>query len=94
MADLIASEPPLARRTLREVAPCVATGRTGDGRRAVVVCSVGVDLDLAPYVADVIDHQQVTDADELVVVLPERDAVPISRELLDLLDRPVGVITR
>ena len=63
LVELDPVEPPLARRALRDVAPCVAVGHTAEGRRAVVVCSVGVDLDLAPYVADVVDHQQVSDDD-------------------------------
>ena len=52
-----------------------------------VVCSVGVDLDLMSYVSDV---QRMTDH-EVLVVLPRRDRVPITEELLGLLRRPIRI---
>ena len=52
-------------------------------------CSVGVDVDLVGFVADV---QHVSDR-PVVVVLRERDRVGIVQDLLDLLARPVAVRT-
>lgn len=89
LAELHATQPPVARPSLREAVPCVASGVAVDGTECLVVCSTGVDLDLAPYVADV---QRMTDVD-VVVALPERDRVPITDELLGLLLRPVSVRT-
>ncbi|MET0661895.1 MAG: hypothetical protein ABWZ42_02065, partial [Ilumatobacteraceae bacterium] len=81
--------PPLPRQGLNEVAPCVATGIDDVGETCRVVCSVGVDIDLIPFVADV----QATSADAIVVVLPSRDLVPITRDLAALLRIPVTLAT-
>ncbi|MET0911176.1 MAG: hypothetical protein ABWZ99_17060 [Ilumatobacteraceae bacterium] len=83
------AEPPLPRLGLNEVVPCVAAGIDLDGRTRVLVCSVGVDLDLIPFVADV---QAITD-DPIVVVLPTRDLMSITRELAALLASPVTFAT-
>ena len=77
--------PPLPRQGLNEVAPCVAAGVDDAGEPWRVVCSVGVDVDLIPFVADV----QATTADAVIVVLPSRDLVPITRDLAALLRTPV-----
>jgi hypothetical protein len=79
------AEPPLPRQGLNEVVPCVASGIDLDGQPCTLVCSVGVDLDLVPFVADV---QAITD-DPIVVVLPTRDLMSITRELATLLAAPV-----
>jgi hypothetical protein len=65
----------------------VATARTHDDRTVTVVCSVGVDLDLVGFVADV----QTAGGGPVVVVLRRRDVVPITEELLGLLDTPVEI---
>jgi hypothetical protein len=54
-----------------------------------VVCSVGVDVDLVGFVADV---QAISDA-PVVVALRERDAISLTRELLALLSEPVDIRT-
>jgi hypothetical protein len=82
-------EPPLPRRGLNEVSPCVAVGIDGDGREHALVCSVGVDLDLTPFVADV---QRCIEL-PVVVVLPSRDLLPITVELAGLLAQPVRFVT-
>ena len=53
------------------------------------MCSVGVDLDLIPYVADV---QATTDL-PVLAVLPARDLVAITRDMAALLDRPIEFAT-
>lgn len=84
---LAVAEPPVARGGLKEMEPCVAMGRDRDGRNVSVVVSSGVDLDLAPFVADVqLAHDQ-----PVVVVVPARDALPITTELLALLRAPAEV---
>jgi hypothetical protein len=83
------ADPPLPRQGLNEIVPCVASAIGPTGEPSRVVCSVGVDLDLVPFVADV----QVTTDDPVIVVLPSRDLVPITREIASLLVRPVTFTT-
>jgi hypothetical protein len=52
LASVEPAPPPTARRNLKDRTPCSALGRRLDGTPVVVVCSVGVDLDLIPYAAD------------------------------------------
>lgn len=87
LVEVVPAEPPVARPSLKQMSPCVASGTDGAGRRTTVVCSVGVDLDLVPFVADV----QAADPrrGEVVVALPSRDLVPLTVELAALLERPV-----
>ena len=54
-----------------------------------MVCSVGVDVDLVGFVADV----QAMSDDPVVVALRGRDAVPITHELLAALATPVDIRT-
>jgi hypothetical protein len=57
----------------------------------VVACSVGVDLDVVPSAADARDALA-PDA-RLLVVLPERDALPVTRRLAGSLVEPAEVVT-
>ena len=77
------------RPNLKDPVPCVAIGVAPDGERHTIVCSVGIDVDLVGFVADV---QHLSDR-PVVVVLKERDRVRIVQDLLDLLARPVTVRT-
>jgi hypothetical protein len=52
LASVEPAPPPTPRRNLKDRTPCSALGRRLDGSPVVVVCSVGVDLDLIPYAAD------------------------------------------
>ncbi len=85
MAAVTPAPPPLPRHSLKDVVPCVADGTTADGRRATIVFSSGVDLDLLPFVVDV----QAGGAADVVVVLRERDRVPLTIELAARLRTPV-----
>lgn len=87
LAHVEPAPPPVPRPNLKDPVPCVASGVTVDGHPRTVVCSVGVDLDLVGFVADV---QTMTDT-PVVVALRERDAVAITTELLGLLVSPVTV---
>ena len=89
LVEVRSTQPPVPRPGLRESAPCTAIGHDTGGGRADVVCTVGVDLNLVSYVADV---QRITDNDVLVV-MPPRDRVPITEDLLGLLTQPVRVHT-
>jgi hypothetical protein len=87
MAAVSPAEPPQPRANLKDPIACVARGIGHDGGESMVVCSVGVDVDLVGFVADV---QEMADP-PVVVALRERDAVPITRELLALLAEPPDV---
>ena len=60
------------------------------GRPLVVVCSVGIDLDLVPTAADI---RSAHDPDaRLVLAVPERDDHPVTRALAQLLREPADII--
>ena len=82
--DPVAS--PRPRLGLRE--RDIACARSSD---AVVVCSVGVDLDLVPAAAEA---RLAVDPDApLVLAIPERDDHPITRTLAARLNEPAQVVT-
>jgi hypothetical protein len=88
--------PPLPWFDLPEAgaAPGVGVVRAegGGGRGVVVVCSVGVDLDLVPTAADcrlLYGHGE----DELWLVIPEGDDLPVTHTLASWLDPPARVVT-
>lgn len=87
-ASLAPGQPPLPRPNLKDPTPCVATGLDLDGAPVCVVFSSGVDLDVLPYVADVqsMGHRRV------LLALPERDLLPVVRELADLLEQPIDIV--
>jgi hypothetical protein len=89
MVSVSPSEPPLPRPNLKDPVPCVARGVSSDGSDWTLVCSVGVDLDLIGFVADV----QEMGSDSVIVVLRPRDEVAITRELLARLSTPVHIRT-
>lgn len=89
MASVAPAQPPVARRNLSERVPCAARGERVDGSRAVVVCSVGVDLDVIPYALDArlalgeagFDPSGGVGSPDLVVVTPVRDLLAVTRDL-------------
>jgi hypothetical protein len=87
MVTVASSEPPQPRPNLKDPIPCVARAIGSDGHESIVVCSVGIDVDLVGFVADV---QEMAD-DPVIVVLRPRDAVSITRDLLALLATPVDI---
>jgi hypothetical protein len=89
MVSVVPAEPPQPRPNLKDPVPCVARALDADGQESLLVCSVGVDVDLVGFVADV---QETTDA-PVVVVLRARDDVPITREVLALLATPAEIRT-
>jgi hypothetical protein len=89
MIEVTPTEPPQPRPNLKDPIPCVAHAVDPHGRTATVVCSVGVDVDLVGFVADV---QHMVDA-PIIVALRARDAIPLTRDLLALLTSPVEIRT-
>jgi len=79
------------RPDLRISAPAPALGEDADGQPVVVVCSVGIDVDLVPVAADArLVHSPEA---RLVLVVPEVDAHPVTYSLAAALRRPAEVVT-
>ena len=98
MESVRPAEPPVPRRSLSDRAPCVAVGRRVDGTAAVIVCSVGVDLDVVPYAADArlaagVGAGVVGTTPETLIVVPERDLLPVTSELAELLREPLSLVS-
>jgi hypothetical protein len=91
------AEPPVLRRGLKQRAPCTAIGQRLDGTPVVIVCSVGVDLDVIPYAADArlaagVGSVGVSSPPETIVVLPERDLLPVTKELAGQLRHSLSLV--
>ncbi len=93
-AQLRVADPPVPRANLKDPVPCVAIGESLSGEPLVVVCSVGIDLDLVPFAVDA-RQMHLPDAHEAAVVLlvPERDASPVTRRLAEQAVGPVRIVT-
>jgi hypothetical protein len=74
---------------LRVAWPAAATGVYDGDAPIVVVCSVGVDLDLVPAAADA----RLADGRDarLVLAVPVRDVHPVTRDLAAALARPAEI---
>jgi hypothetical protein len=91
--ELRPAAPPVPRRSLKEAAPCTAVGSvTGAAGPVVVVCSVGVDLEVVPFAADARDALA-GPSDRLVIAVPVGDDLPITRTLAARLAAPAEVVT-
>lgn len=79
------------RRDLKHEGVASSVGVGADGDEMIVVCSTGVFLDLVPSAAD----DRLTHAPDarLVLLVPERDAVPVTTELNALLREPAEIVT-
>lgn len=82
--------PATPRPNLRDPAVAMALGEDGDGTTVVVACSVGVDLDLVPAAADA--RLSAAPAARLLLVVPERDAHPVTIELAARLRAPAEIV--
>jgi len=79
LRHLRAAAPPVPRRNVKDPVPCVAIGEAGDGSSVIAVYSTGIDLDLVPFAVDARAFHDPTAA--LLLVVPERDASPVTRSL-------------
>jgi len=87
---LAPAPPPVPRLNLKDPVPCVATGVDQAGRPLVVVCSVGIDLDVVPFAADARAATFRPDVG-LVIAVPRRDDHPVTRALAARLRDPAEV---
>ena len=92
LSMLSPAEPPYPRPNLKDPFPAVAVGATAGGEPVVVVCSVGVDLDLVPFAADARAFLGLERA-ELLLALPSRDAHAVTVDLAGRLTRPARIVT-
>ena len=83
-------EVPVPRDSVKDVIPAAAGGTDLAGTPLVVVCSVGIDVDLVPTAADVRLHSD--PSARLVLVVPERDDHRVTRALAALLHHPAEVL--
>jgi hypothetical protein len=92
--ELHAVASPTPRPNLKDPIPCVAVGITNEGAPMVAVFSTGIDLDVVPFAADArVFHESTIGKDcELVVVVPARDASPVTVRMADLLRRPARIV--
>ncbi|MFZ9864270.1 MAG: hypothetical protein ACO3FR_07005 [Ilumatobacteraceae bacterium] len=90
-SSLSVAPPPVPRDNLKDPVPCVAVGRLDDGREVVAVFSVGIDLDVVPFAADA-RAALATPETELLIVVPERDASPVTLKNAAALGHPARVL--
>ena len=82
--ELTAVAPTEPRGNLRDPVPAAAVGQDGNAR-VLVLCSVGIDLELIPIAADLIDRER---PDHVVFALPARDHHARQRALAEQLPVP------
>ncbi|MCB0996837.1 MAG: hypothetical protein KDB21_17205 [Acidimicrobiales bacterium] len=85
---LVPVAPLIGRRGIHERQPAAALGIGADGGSVLVVCTVGVDLDVVPTAAELSRHHG---ADSVVVVVPPRDRHRLIDELAGRLAVPARV---
>ena len=90
------AEPPVARPNVKDRMPCVAVGERAAGPPVLLVCSVGVDLDLVPYALDARAAAAAAtpgvELGEVWLVAPPRDLVPVTAELAGLADQALSLV--
>lgn len=89
-AVLAPTEGTVERTSVKEPTPAMAVGRDAAGAPVVVAASVGVDLDLVPSAADA--RLALAPDARLVLVVPERDAHPVTARLASALVVPAHVV--
>ena len=90
VAELRSAPPAVPRPNLRDPAIAVAVGVDPTGADVVVACSVGVHLDLTPAAADA--RLALAPDARLLLVVPERDAHPVTRALAERLEHPAELV--
>jgi hypothetical protein len=92
------AQPPVPRPNVKDRVPCTAHGRRDDGTPVILVCSVGVDLDLVPYAVDarlaalIEERHESGVGGELWLIAPPRDLVPMTAELASLADQALSLV--
>jgi hypothetical protein len=82
---------PLPRGSVDDLVPAFGLGRDAHGAPVVIATSVGVDTDVVPAALDA--WAQHAPEARLLVVVPERDALPSLRRVAALAITPVEIAT-
>jgi hypothetical protein len=90
LTSLRPAPPAVPRPNLRDRAVAMARGTDEAGGEVIVACSVGVQLDLVPAAADA--RAALAPDARLLLVLPERDAHPVTQELATRLLLPAELV--
>jgi hypothetical protein len=85
VGDLVPISLPEPRLNLRDPSPAPAVGVDDQGSRVLVMCSVGVDLELVPVAADLVAREAAT---RMIVVTPARDQLSFVVPMVALLAVP------
>jgi hypothetical protein len=91
LRTLAPAAPPVARANLKDPVPCVGVGERADGRPVVAVFSSGIDLDLVPFALDA--RQMHAPGADLVLVVPERDASPVTAAIAAVAKHPPAILS-
>ena len=93
------AQPPVPRPNVKDRMPCVAIGAREGAEPVVLVCSVGVDLDLVPYALDARAAVRTAtpgvewgEGCEVWLVAPPRDLVPVTAEIAGLADQALSLV--
>lgn len=90
LAELRPVPSAVGRANLKDTGVATAVGVDTAGEAVVVTCSTGVDLELVPAAAD--DRAARAPGARLVLAVPARDALPLTRDLAAALDPPAEVV--
>ncbi len=88
--ELVGAPAPVVPEDRNAPSPAAASGRDDSGAALVVVCSVGIDLDLVPFAADA--RLAIDPGARLVLALAERDVHPITERMAGRLIDPAEII--
>lgn len=89
--SVVAAEPPVVRKNVKDAVPCVAIGEEPDGTRHVLVFVAHVDLDVVPFALDA--WHRLDPTAHVTVVMREKDKVASIQRLANLGIVPVNVVT-
>ena len=90
LTSVAVADPPVPRLSMKHAEPCVAVGTDAAGNEVAVVFSSGVDLELTPFVADVLAMRRAPD--RVLVAVPERDLLAITGDLIALLKADIELV--
>lgn len=85
-SGLVAAAPPVPRSNVKDELPCVALATD---ESSMVICSVGVDLDVVAFAADAAAMHGAT---RCSVAVPQRDALAIQHRLAERVRVPTRVV--
>ena len=89
--SVVAAEPPVIRKNVKDAVPCVAIGEEADGTRRILVFVSGVNLDVVPFALD--SWHRLDRTARVTVVMREKDNVASIDRLASLGVVPVEIFT-